>query len=315
MEILNDAVLPYIKSMKGSYAMDQARFSQIEFLLDILSDSDKVYNASTQGLESSLLHPAVTCQHIDALIKEINSRPYWTKSSLARSLESAVDKQWRPIVADNRMALQSVGAKLAAIGLVEVVGRPAVMLYPLWLLVQQVLTIVRQIEHKQSISPSTVVAVVKALLLLYVSSYLMALMAAYQGMGYTCLALGGLALSTSVSDSTVKAASPILAPHLTHIDAFIERLQSLEAVAMNAMGAAHTSPAASSRTAPLAPHPQVEVVPEADDSAAASVDSDSEVLVQEAIGTEEDSSQPGLRRRNVGSSAIESPTWRASRDK
>ena len=42
VEILNEAVLPYIRSMKGNFTLDRERFAQIELLLEILNSDTTV---------------------------------------------------------------------------------------------------------------------------------------------------------------------------------------------------------------------------------------------------------------------------------
>ena len=74
--------------------------------------------------------------------------------------------------------------KFAALGLVEVVGRPIVMLYPIYLLLLQTIDIVKALEHKKNVSPQSIMSVLKAVLLLYLSSYLMTLLSMYQGNQY-----------------------------------------------------------------------------------------------------------------------------------
>ena len=66
-----------------------------------------MFNSTTSQIENSSVHPSVVCRSIDQLIASINAKQYWIKrSSLASSLETAVNRQWRPIIADNRSALQ-----------------------------------------------------------------------------------------------------------------------------------------------------------------------------------------------------------------
>lgn len=290
-------------------------------------------------------HPALTCQLVDRLAAEINSKQYWTKSSLATNLENAVRaqhsylcyssllthlplphyipsllsllspypssplaltlaqvrKQWRPIIADNRQALQAAGVRLAALGLVEVVGRPVVMLYPVWLLLQQALLVVKGMETGE-VSPRTVLAALKAVLLLALSSQLLALLALYQGMGYACLLMGGLALAASTSDAHVKALAPIIAPHLAHLDAFLERVGGAEAAAMRAMGLDDRRGGR-----PLSPHPQVSQLPPDTPEPERDEGSEDEQPHTQPQGEGEGE---GLRRR--GNRGATSPTWTSS---
>ena len=308
VQILNEAVIPYLSTMKTNSFLDTARFQQIEYLLDILSDSDKIYSMSS---DITTLHPAITCQLIDKLVIEINSKNYWRQSTLASKLQTAVMKQWTPILHDLRNALQNIGLRLTALGLVEVVGRPVVMMYPLWLLLREVLHLVKQIEHKQSISPTTVVTMVKAFLMLYVSSSLVSLLSMYQGMGYTCLALGGLTLMVSQSESHLKQFAPILSPHLTHIDDFLDKLTSIESIALRSFGMAQSSD--------ISDHPRVEMLSESrglrSDHLDVSTDPDISTDNKSSEQTEETFVSAGLRRRTVVSSAEKSPTWKTSKSK
>jgi hypothetical protein len=323
LEILNEAILPYIKSMRGSYTMDPARFDQIEYMLDILSDTDRA--CTSNGMETNASHPASTFLLCDKLVIEINSKAYWMKSSLAKNLETAVNKQWRPIVADCRNALQNAGVKLFAIGLVEVIGRPILMLYPIWLLLQQVLVIVKQMEHKQQISPRTLIAIVKAVIMLWLSSYLIQVLAMYQGMGYTSLALGSLALGISSSDSTIKEIAPAIAPHLSGLDKFLDRLSYLETFAVSIVGKRGEG-----LSSLLVPHPQVESLPRVE--SVSTIDASSDVELDDDLIYEEQHEcdlvndttfafgKPGIRKRQVSSNTSvmpdvndHNPTWKATK--
>ena len=128
-----EAVLPYIKSMQVRVSLDKKRFSQVRKLLYLVTDSS---NSSTAG----------TLLEIDEIVREIKSEGGWFKSELATNLEVSVNKQWQPILSDTKRALQDSGSKLAVIGLIQMIGRPMIMLYPIWLIVQEIIMITKSIE-------------------------------------------------------------------------------------------------------------------------------------------------------------------------
>jgi hypothetical protein len=65
------------------------------------------------------MHPCYTLTAIEDVIAEIRSnQSYIWKSELQTLLENAVDKQWKPIILDHQIFLQSIGGKLVFLGLI-----------------------------------------------------------------------------------------------------------------------------------------------------------------------------------------------------
>ena len=116
LELLNDAVIPYLTKMKSRLSLEKSRFSQMERLIYLLS-------ANTSFSPTQDAHPSVTLQEIDKMIWDVNSTGGWFKSEMASLLEASVDRQWRPMVSEMRNALWNMGGALATAGFVEVVGR------------------------------------------------------------------------------------------------------------------------------------------------------------------------------------------------
>ena len=102
LEILNDALLPYIDSMKSRMVLDKNRFNQIRKLLTIISPEEEISNQ----------HISLSLRDIDKLIREINGSGGWFKSEFGSLLERASDKQWGPIVNGIRNTLFSIGGLL-----------------------------------------------------------------------------------------------------------------------------------------------------------------------------------------------------------
>ena len=93
LEILKEAIIPYLKKLKNRLSIDLDRFSQIQSLLRHLDNDPYIGEPS---------HPAEILLDIDKTISQINSKRGWWKSELAVSLQHAVTRQWQPILSDNR---------------------------------------------------------------------------------------------------------------------------------------------------------------------------------------------------------------------
>ncbi len=116
LELLNDAVIPYLTKMKSRLSLEKSRFAQMERLIYLLS-------TNTSCSPTQDVHPSVTLQEIDKIVQDVNNTGGWFKSEMASLLEASVDRQWRPMVSELRNALWNMGGALAAAGFVEVVGR------------------------------------------------------------------------------------------------------------------------------------------------------------------------------------------------
>lgn len=187
---------------------------------------------------SPMVHPANLLYSIDRLIDNIHSQrtsfQLW-KSKLSTLLQTCSNKQWQPILLDTQAGLRSVGGNLICLGMVEVVGRPVVMLYPIYLVVLEALKITNEIEARGRVSPDIIVRVVKIICLLLVGFQLISILSMYTGLGYSCLLIGGVAVVLASSDELTKSIAPVVAPHLANVDMLFNRLQQIESVTMQTL--------------------------------------------------------------------------------
>lgn len=203
-------------------------------------------------------HPANLLYSVDRLIDNINNQSsslFSWKSKLSILLKSYSNKQWQPILLDTQVGLRSMGGNLICLGMVEVVGRPVVMLYPLYLVAMEGLKLTNEIELRGRITPDIIVRVIKIVALLLIGFQLITILSMYSGLGYSCLLIGGVAVTLAASDELTKIIAPVMAPHLFNLDMMFHRLQRVERMAMNALnGSKHrinsrsTSPSRITRT-------------------------------------------------------------------
>ena len=244
LDLLVETVLPYLLDRKNQIHTNASRFLQIETLLHILSGSDSSQtNLREVGVGN---HPYHSLIKIEKVIILINREGGLWKSKLSTSLEQGVKKQWAPIIEDHQRALSSIGGKLCILGLVEAVGRPIMMLYPLYLVTQEALKVASEIEVKKTISAHSIMQIVKMLAMLLAVVQLSGILSMYTGLGYTCLAMGSCALFISSNDELTKCVVPVLAPHISSIDVCMDHLYQLERTAVNAFSRTQTTTTTSS---------------------------------------------------------------------
>ena len=246
LDLLVEALIPYLQDRKNQLHTTASRFSQIETLLRILSGSDSSHVSPGSAEISN--HPYHSLIKIERLIVDINREGGMWKSKLSTALQQGVKKQWEPIIGDHQRALSSIGGKLCMLGLVEAVGRPIVMLYPLFLVAQEALKIASEIEVKKNISVRSIMQIAKMLVMLLGVGQLSGILSMYTGLGYTCLALGCVALFISSNDELTKSAVPVLAPHMVNINLFMDRLYQLESLAVSAFSRLNSSSSNSATT-------------------------------------------------------------------
>ena len=93
VDVLLDAVIPYLQEIQGRIHTDVTRFHQIEQILSILSTVNSNTSVPTEPTSYD------TLLRIDNVIVDIDRQGglnIW-KSSLSTRLSSAVKKQWDPI--------------------------------------------------------------------------------------------------------------------------------------------------------------------------------------------------------------------------
>ena len=131
---------------------------------------------------------------MDALVYDISrTRTFW-KSKFSTLLQTSVAKQWQPILLDMQAGLRTIGGNLLCLGLVEVIGRPVMMLYPIYIVCMESLQLISEFETTKRISHQSILKIFKILVYLFISFQLMALLSMYTGLGYSCLLLGAVAL-------------------------------------------------------------------------------------------------------------------------
>jgi len=234
LNLLRNAVIPYIRKLKSRLILNKARFSQIQTLLNLLSCD--VNNGHSIGDD----HPAVTLLMIDDIVASIVREGGWWKSEFASQLQVAVDYEWRPILDDNRRALQSIGSKLAAVGLIEIV-RPVLLVWPIWMIVTEVLTIVRSVNEKRGLHPDSIIQLCKSAVLLVVVYILIMLVGMMPGLGYSSMLLGAACLMVSSTPALLKHACPYIAPNLAQFQFAIHQLEKFETGTLGAFRTASTS--------------------------------------------------------------------------
>jgi hypothetical protein len=208
LELIEEGLLPYLGSLKGRMHVDSNRFAQIGEIIHAIIDNHEED------------HPAMVLEAVDGVVSHIRSTSHLSlwRSELLTTLEAASNKQWRPIVADNRRLLRNYGGKLIMLGLVSVVGWPVAFLYPLYRLSMTLLAIVQEWEKSKRLTRQGIFDLVKTVAMLMASMQVLSIMTMYASMGYTCLAAGAAALTVSSSDTLIKNAAPIMAPHLAQLD-------------------------------------------------------------------------------------------------
>lgn len=197
-----------------------------------------VYSGDSNELVFSPSHPANLLYSIDRLIDNINNQSnslFSWKSKLSTLLKTFSNKQWQPILLDTQVGLRSMGGNLICLGMVEVVGRPVVMLYPLYLVAMEGLKLTNEIEVRGRITPDIIIRVIKIVALLLIGFQLITILSMYAGLGYSCLLIGGVAVTLAASDELTKTIAPVMAPHLFNLDMIFYRLQRAEVMAMNAL--------------------------------------------------------------------------------
>jgi hypothetical protein len=94
LELLNQAILPYIRTMHGRYFLSKERFIQVTSILKVLFDQN---NSNLSTVE--VLHA------VDKIINSIHFSGGFFASELESNLRSINEMQWKPILDDNRLVM------------------------------------------------------------------------------------------------------------------------------------------------------------------------------------------------------------------
>ena len=214
LNILLTAVIPYIRVMKNRTTLSKSRFDQTMHLLRILSENDSKCGTN---------HPAQTLLAVEGVVSAIDREGNFWKSEFATSLSRAVNAEWQPILGDNRRAIQNICLKLGILGLIEFI-RPVLLIWPLWLLVMDVLSMVKSLNDKKGLTPQAILQLLKTILLtavLYMLVYILSLM---PGMGFSCLFVAAAGCVLSCEDSILKSLCPVIAPNMAQIQQVMDSL-------------------------------------------------------------------------------------------
>ena len=182
---------------------------------------------------ASVVHPANILFTIDRVLDDINGHTMLWESKLSKLLRACSKKQWQPILLDTQSSLRTIGGSLIALGMVEVVGRPVVMLYPVYMVILQALKLSREIEmNNNKITVHQYLQIFKIGVYFIFAYLLLTVLAMYTGLGYTCLLIGGGAVAVASNDEFTKQAAPVIAPHMANLDLMMNQLHRLEVAVM-----------------------------------------------------------------------------------
>lgn len=242
LDIIDDVVLPYLEEMRGRLHFDRARFDQMKRLIAVLTHNFtdiSPSNTTTVDVYIPRIHPANILFEVDKIAADINSKSTLWQSKLSKLLTTATRKQWQPIIMDTQVSLRTLGGNLLALGMVEVVGKPVMMLYPIYIVSVEALKLAKEFETSQHVTAQSILKILKIMIFILVGYQLMTILAMYTGLGYTCLAIGGASQIIAQSEELSKQAAPVLAPHLANIDLMFNQLHKLEKVVLKGFYVAH----------------------------------------------------------------------------
>eukprot|EP00600_Ochromonadales_sp_CCMP1393_P011292 CAMPEP_0175000580 /NCGR_PEP_ID=MMETSP0005-20121125/2668_1 /TAXON_ID=420556 /ORGANISM="Ochromonas sp., Strain CCMP1393" /LENGTH=388 /DNA_ID=CAMNT_0016255393 /DNA_START=15 /DNA_END=1181 /DNA_ORIENTATION=- len=239
VELIVEGLVPYLSKLDSRMHTDPTRFAQINRIIEAI--------VSYRGD-----HLAVLLQDIDQVLLEIKSnRAYLWKSEFLITLQAANDKQWRPIIADHKTALQNVGGKMLILGLIGVVGWPMALLYPMYRMSMNLLRIANEWENSKRLTPQSMFELGKTAAILFAAMQLLKILSVYAAVGHTSLVLGIASLVASQIPDVIKVIAPVLAPHLQQIDAIVNQLEGfdfLKLTGVNAQAGQHVGVHSTNRT-------------------------------------------------------------------
>lgn len=320
LQMLHDSVLPYIKDKMLSsmrLSLDKVRFIQIQHLLHHLSPSS---SSSTSSSSSAHEHPALVLFSVDRIVEEIKRERSLWPSELASTLDVAAQKQWMPILHDHRVLLHNIGGKAVMFGLVEIIGRPVIMLYPVYLLSVEVTRLAGKLGVTQSLMEQGAAGarqvdwrrlsfidglqIAKLVAMCWAVFQALTVLSAYTGLGYSCLGVGFAALALASNDVLLKQYTPAMAPHIATVARLLEQAYAMEQGVMLALSYQQQQHHHQHRQQPVfASSARVEELPPS--AALSSISSPVATAVPSGeddgaiFAFAETTSAAGLRRRNV----------------
>eukprot|EP01039_Chlorochromonas_danica_P009382 gene9382-10362_t len=200
MELLRQVVVPYLQKLKGRFHTDEKRQSQ---LLDVL------YFVTNPPIH----HPAEALLRLETVAEDIRRQGFYFKSELLLALEGYLQTQWRPLIMVTQSLLRNMGSKLIGVGLIGVIGWPLAVLYPMLLTSQQLAQVVKELETKKTLSPSSLFCLGKLVVFVLVSLQLVRVLEAYLSVAYLAVIAAVICFTVSGSNDLIKVAVVPLAPY------------------------------------------------------------------------------------------------------
>jgi hypothetical protein len=230
--------------MQQQFVHSPTRFQQVSRILTLIGTPNN-YD-QYQSIRALIV--------LDEVLVEVSSESSIWPSEFARMLREASIKLWDPILRDLEHDAQAVAVKFLIIGLIDVVGKPLMMAYPLWLICEQALLLVQSVKvpntqpgHEnettvtvtsllRGINSSMIVKVVKALLLLFLVQRFIVILELLKGAGHACIAIGVGLYAVTLQSSTMKKFAIVLAQNLTKLNSFTEQFGAAEQSLYNTLG-------------------------------------------------------------------------------
>jgi hypothetical protein len=198
IELTKEIILPYLNSLKGRIHTDPVRNRQ---MTDIMT---AILGCRTDS------HPAYCLLSLEVVLRDVNSRGYFFKSELATVLERGVNKQWLPIIEENRVFLRNVGGKFVFLGLLGMIGWPIVLLSPLLSHSKKLLNILKEFDHTGRVSSQSVYQLGSILVMLLICFQLTSIMSRYMTLGFVLCGIGSGCLFIAQNDRLIKQFSPTI---------------------------------------------------------------------------------------------------------
>jgi hypothetical protein len=223
LQLLGKAVLPYIEKMIERVVLEPKRFKQIDNIIHILLLREYPHHLSVNLLE------------LDVICKDILSEGGFWRSEFGTLLQASLQDAWRPVLLYMRGKCMDIGSKLFMIGLVDSIGRPLMMLYPLYLTTHQVLKLLQNVNIGANLERLertdrneniliTILQLIKALCLLFAVSKILIIFEYMTSIGTSCLFFGIILNVLPFSEELLKRSTPLIVPQFAAVDNIIEKL-------------------------------------------------------------------------------------------
>lgn len=256
VDLISESLLPYITKLKGRFYTDKARVRQLSDIMYALTHSDKH-------------HPAFTLLVLEQVRNDIQGKQsYFWKSELLSILDTALAKQWRPILHDMKALLYDAAGKLIGFGLIGVIGWPLVLAGPILMNAEKLVKVVKEWETQHRMSPQSIFEVVKILVLMFALLQIMSIVRMYQSLGILSMVMGAAAFVVTMQESFLKQIAPMFATHAVVYERYLHTVNTLdynEAIGLwKRLITSSTSASAASAAIDannVQSHPQVEELP------------------------------------------------------